>query len=201
MDAQRPGTLPAPRPDKVTRELLPSGLRLTYRWFGGKFIALAFFCLFWDGFIVFWYAGATAGMDFSRGFAGVDRFHLVFLLFPLIHVGVGIGMTYYVLCGFVNRTVIDVSGRELRIQSGPLPWRGNSTTLPSQIAQLYREEIAHHGKNGTTYTYQLAAALKDGKKLKLVSGLHEADQALFLEQEIERHLGIRDQPVAGEMRK
>ena len=195
------GTLPAPMPEKVTREVLPSGLRLTYRWFSPAAWFLALFCLFWDGFLVFWYAGATTGVDWSKGLDAVAGPQLMFLLFPLIHVAVGVGLTYFTVCSFVNRTVIDVSPREISVRIGPLPWRGNRSVAPMQIAQIYREEIVRQTKNGQSITYELSAVLKDGKKLKLLSGLHGADQALYLEQEIERHLGIRDQAVAGEMRK
>jgi hypothetical protein len=193
--------LPAPMPEKITRELLPSGLRLTWRWYSIAAWGLAFFCVFWDGFLVFWYAGATAGIDVSQGFEGLRGPQLMMLLFPLLHVGVGLGITYFTACKFLNRTVVDVSPREIRVTIGPLPWPGNRSVAPLQVAQVYREEIVRNTKNGQTVTYSVSAALKDGKKLKLLSGLDTADQALFLEQEIERHLGIRDQPVAGEMRK
>jgi hypothetical protein len=188
-------------PEKITRELLPSGLRLTWRWYSMAAWGLAFFCVFWDGFLVFWYAGATAGIDVSQGFEGLRGPQLMMLLFPLLHVGVGLGITYFTACKFLNRTVVDVSPREIRVTIGPLPWPGNRSVAPLQVAQVYREEIVRNTKNGQTVTYSVSAALKDGKKLKLLSGLDTADQALFLEQEIERHLGIRDQPVAGEMRK
>lgn len=196
------GTLPAPMPERITREVLPSGLRLSYRWLSPAAYFLVFFCVFWNGFLVAWYAGATAGLDWSKGFgAALAGPQAMMLLFPLIHVAVGVGLTYYTVCCFVNRTVIDVSPREISVRIGPLPWRGNRTVAPTQVAQIYREEVVRHTKNGQSISYHVSAALKDGKKLKLLSGLSAADQALYLEQEIERHLGIRDQPVAGEMRK
>jgi len=195
------GTLPVPMPERITREVLPSGLRLTWRWMSPAAYFLVFFCVFWDGFLVFWYATATSDVDWSQGAEALAGPRLMMLLFPLLHVAAGIGITYFTVCKFVNRTVVDVSPRELVVRIEPLPWPGKRAVAPLQIAQIYREEVVRHGKNGTTITYQLSAALKDGKKLKLLSGLEAADQALYLEQEIERHLGIRDQPVAGEMRK
>ena len=182
-------------PDRITRELLPTGLRLTYRWFGWRFAFLALFCVFWDGFLVNWY------LQLDRAAGANQELPLMFTLFPLIHVAVGVGLTYYTLCGFVNRTTVDVSRQEIRVRVGPLPWFGSRRVAPMQIAQVYREEIVRQGKNGAHTSYQLSAALKDGKKLKLLSGLDTADLAPFLEQEIERHLGIRDQAVVGEMRK
>jgi hypothetical protein len=40
---------------------------------------------------------------------------------------------------------------------------------------------------------------QDEKKIVLVSGLTEGYQALFIEQQIEEHLGIEHRPVPGEM--
>jgi hypothetical protein len=37
------------------------------------------------------------------------------------------------------------------------------------------------------------------KSCRAVSGLAEIEQALFIEQEVERHLGLRDRPMAGEV--
>lgn len=195
------GVLPAPMPERVTRELLPTGLRLTYRWFKPAAWFMLFFCVFWNGFLVFWYSAATADVDWSKGLDTVAGPNLLFLLFPLLHVAAGIGMTYFTACLFVNSTMVDVSPREIGVRIGPLPWPGNRTVAPALVAQIYREEIVRHTKNGTQISYQLSVALKDGKKLKLLSGIHAADQALYLEQEIEQHLGIRDQAVVGEMRK
>lgn len=193
--------LNAPMPEKITREVLPDGVRFTYRWFGPKHVFLLFFCIAWIGFLVFWYRQATAGIDWSGGPAAIESSRLTMLLFPLLHVGVGAGLAYYTLCGFLNRTCVDISRQEIRIRLGPLPWFGSRTVPALQVAQVYREEIVRHHKNGSSTHYQLSAVLKDNRKLKLLSGVEAADMALYLEQEIERHLGIRDQAVAGEMRK
>ncbi len=195
------GTLHAPMPDRITREVLPSGLRLTYTWFTPAAWFLLVFCVLWNGFLVMWYSKAGSIIDWSKGLDALAGPEAMFVLFPLLHVAAGIGITWFTACSFVNRTMIDVSPREIRVRIGPVPWPGNRAVAPAQVAQVYREEIVRHTKNGQSITYQLSVALKDGKKLKLVSGVNAADQALYLEQEIERHLGIRDQAVVGEMRK
>ncbi len=40
---------------------------------------------------------------------------------------------------------------------------------------------------------------RDGRKVKLTSDLESSEEALYLEQAIERALGIKDQPVRGEI--
>ena len=41
---------------------------------------------------------------------------------------------------------------------------------------------------------------RDGLRHKLISGLSEPEQALYLEQVIEQRLGLPDRPVAGEFK-
>ena len=42
------------------------------------------------------------------------------------------------------------------------------------------------------------ALMKDGRKVVLVSFLHDPDEARFIEHKLETHLGIADEPVEGE---
>lgn len=83
-----------PMPKGFTVDDLGGQLKITRRWFGPKIIALAFFALFWDGFMVVWYGIALWNQIWFMA------------LFGLLHLAVGLGITYYVLAGFVNRTFI-----------------------------------------------------------------------------------------------
>ena len=183
-------TLPAPMPGNVTVDNHGTGLTLSYRWFSYKFIFLVFFCIFWDGFLVFWYSQALSG-----------NAPLMMILFPLLHVGVGVGLTYYTVAGFVNRTIVDVTREGITIHHAPLPWPGNKTVPAFEITQLYREEVISRSNRGTNVRYRLSAISRDNKKIKLISGIDAADVALFLEQEIEKWLNIKNVPVTGEMPK
>ena len=51
----------------------------------------------------------------------------------------------------------------------------------------------------TVHRGEVHALLGSGVRRKLLTGLEELDQALFVEQEIEAALGIRDRPMAGEV--
>lgn len=62
---------------------------MSFRWFQWTFVFLVFFCIAWDGFLLFWY-GAALGI----GFLGDDAEPvLIMMLFPLLHVAVGTGLT------------------------------------------------------------------------------------------------------------
>lgn len=177
-----------PTPKGYTVENFGSELEISRRWFTPAILFLVFFCVLWDGFLVFWY-----GIAFSQ-----DDVPWIMILFPTLHLAVGVGLTYFVLCCFVNRTRIKVSMGQLTVRHGPLPWPGNYTLNSADVEQLYCQSKFHQGKHGGRYTYEVQALLHDGTKQKLVSGLDDSDQAIFIEQQLEDHLRIEDRRVPGE---
>ncbi len=60
-----------------------------------------------------------------------------------------------------------------------------------------REKISQ-GKNGASYRYAVLVVLQ-GRREVLLKGLENVEQALYIEQEMERFLKINDTPVAGEI--
>lgn len=182
----------APRPDHLHETRDERGLVLTYRWFSVAHVVLALFCVFWVGFLAFWYSTAL-----SRN-AGLAN---PMLWFPLLHVAVGLGLTYSALAGFVNRTDVVVGAGEITVRHGPLPWPGGKTVPSSEIVQLYREERASQTRNGRSVRYELNAMAGDGHKVRLLVRVPGPDVALYLEHVIERELGLADRRVPGEMRK
>jgi hypothetical protein len=126
---------------------------------------------------------------------------LIMLVFPVLHVAIGVSLTYYTLAGFYNRTFISVGRGSLRIEHRPIPWFGNRTLQASEIAQLYTEQITTSGKNGPRISYQLNAVSQENRKIKLLTGMDSPDSARFIERQVEDWLGIRDRRVEGEMPK
>jgi hypothetical protein len=181
-------TVEMPRGYKL--ENAGADLVITRRWLSWKYLALLGFCVFWDGFLIVWYFIA-----FTKGGP------LVMKLFPVIHVGVGVFLTYTTLAGFLNSTKITVNTAEIGVSHYPLPWPGNRVVQRTEIEQLFCEEKLNRSRNGASYAYNLSAVLAGGRRLKLVAGLDTPENALFLEQKIEGFLGIADRPVAGEMRQ
>lgn len=184
--------LEAPRPERVVETRDERGLTLTYRWFTPAHLFMLFFCIFWDGFLVFWY-----GIALTRGAGPTD----VMLWFPLLHVAVGVGLTYSTLAGFLNRTSLVVGNGELVVRHGPIPWFGNRTVSSTDLRQVYREETLSHSRRGRRASYHLSAVTLDNRKLRVLSNVPGADVALYVEQALERALGLEDRKVAGEMPK
>jgi hypothetical protein len=67
------------------------------------------------------------------------------------------------------------------------------------VKQLYSKEKISRGRNSTTTTYEVHAVTHTGKNVKLLSGLESSEQALYIEQEIERYFRIEDAPVKGQI--
>ncbi len=188
-------TMKVPMPASITVEQMGRQLRITRKWYNASYIFLAFFCTLWDGFLIIWYSAAIAAFLKNPGSAAI------MCLFPLIHVAVGVGLTYSTIAGFLNKTFIDVNDYELSISHAPVPWTGAQKITSAQLEQLYCQEHISRGKNGITRTYSVNAILKgDNRKVTLLSGLSEPEQALFIEQEVETHLNITDRHVPGEMK-
>lgn len=163
----------------------PRYLQIRRRWYHPLYWFLAVFALFWNLFLVGFYS--NMGSDAP----------LMAKLFPLLHVGVGIGISYYALAGFLNRTDIFVSLATIEIKHSPLPWPGKLRLKATDLKQLYSKEKVRHHRNSTSVSYEVHALNKSGSSKKLLSGLDSSEQALFIESEIEKYLKIKDQPVKG----
>jgi hypothetical protein len=185
-DAREP--IPVPLPAKVHVEARGRDLTIVRRWFSWVYIFLAFFCVVWNGMLLFFYSLIFA----------VDG-PLVIKLFPILHVAVGLGLSYTTIAGFLNRTTFRVERDHLTVRHGPVPWKGNLDVPTTSLEQIFCTEQISRGRNGTTIRYGVEAVLRDGRHLKLATGLEAREQALFIEQTLEKHLGIQDRRVRSEM--
>jgi hypothetical protein len=177
-----------PQPPRMKLEEWGRTLRISWRWFAWSYVALAGFCVFWDGFLIFWYSIAFA-----------NHGPLMMKLFPALHLAVGVSLTYSVLTGFLNRTVVEVNDTGLSIWHGPLPWWGNRQVPKSQIEQLFCEKTwPRTNQNQPGPQYQLCATMGQGNTLRLLGGFRHLGEPRFLEQQIEKRLGIKPLAVVGE---
>jgi hypothetical protein len=157
-----------------------------WRWRGAKSFALVIPALSWNVMMLFLFSGRMGRVPPSAA----------------VHVLVGVGLAVLAAVHLVNRTRVSLSGASLVVRSEPIPWFGNRSVPRSELVQLFVREVRHRTKNGKLHlTYDLIAKRASGKKeLPLVRGLGPA-QALWLEQELERRMGIVDQPVPGEVNR
>jgi len=119
-------------------------------------------------------------------------------VFPIGHLGVGIGITYYLFALYLNRTEITVSSGELEVRTRPVPWRGNKSVRVSDISHLYISEKSDTDSYGkVSRSFELHMIDQMNKQAPLVKGLESAQEALYLEKRLEEILKITSEPVAG----
>ncbi len=178
-----------PKPNRVeVRRGKNDSLELRYRWFSWKVFPMAFFAIFWDGFLCLWYMIALSSSSVNW----------IMVLFPILHLAIGIGITYYVIASFLNTTTITVDKQWFKVQHDPVPWPGEVKAPVGNIEQFYCQQRIKTSRDSTTVTYKLNAVMKDGTKKELLSNLDAPEIAGYMEQVVEKFLGIEDRRIQGE---
>lgn len=152
------------RPSGVTIEHgVGNDVLIRRTWFRPMFIFLLFFAIAWDGFLVFWYSMAL----FEKN---AGEFQWVAMLFPICHVAVGIGITYYTIAGFLNRSEISISQHGLQIRHRPIPWRGNRELRRDEIHEIELEfSVAENSNTGLQMV--VSAHHVDGRQIVLLNNV------------------------------
>ena len=122
------------------------------------------------------------------------------LLFISLHLAVGLGLLWYTLAVYFNRTSLSISKRSLRVRSLPirLPTFRSKDLDVEAIQQLYVSKYTASTTNGVpNYAYALYAVMKDGTKVSLLRGMNRETQR-YIEKEIEGFLGIPNKGVKDE---
>ncbi len=179
----------APMPSRFRVDDDGERARISWRWFKTSHLVMLFFSIGWDSFFVFLYYSVLSEADIS----------LAVIFFSLGHVAVGLALTYASLGNLMNRTTVEVSRDHLRIRHGPLPWVGNLDAVGRKYTQLYGVEKTSGGEDNKTLVYDLKAMERSGKTVTLITELSHRDQVVYLEQTLERCLGIEDAPIEGEV--
>lgn len=159
-------------------------LLLVRKWFQPQAIMLLIFGAVWNSFLFFWYAGAAS--------SGAPW---IFYVFPLAHVAAGVAIIYGGLTGLLNRTTVRVANGRLTVRHGPIPAFGNRDIAVSDLLQLYT--VTKTGSKGSK-THELHALPSFGPTIKLMSGLTDMQQAVYVERTVEDHLRIEDDPSANQ---
>ncbi len=167
-------------------------LTLSMGWFSAQTLFMAMFAVFWNGFLLVWYAIGITG--FLAGESGM----IIMLLFPVLHVAAGFYVGYTAICGFVNSTTISVDRTGIEVVHGPLPWPGNVSLQAQDVDQLYVVPRVITGKNSTRTVYDLKAVDRGGSEITVLRTLEDDRAALFMERRIEQWLGIEDRRIAGQ---
>lgn len=158
------------------------------KWFSLTTIPLVFFCIFWDGFLVSWYLKAFSFKNPP----------IMPIIFPLLHLAVGIGMTYTAAASLLNKTWIKMGIGRFIVRHGPIPFLRNFELTNSEIKQLFVKHRLRRLRGSVESLYTLMLRPRNGKDIKVTKDFLSAVDAVAFERVIEKTLGIRDEPVPGE---
>lgn len=178
---------PISLPTNLTVERKFDYLRICRQWLSKKSIAIIIFAIGWDYFTI------SALIKFSNAEPADSGSIKIITILTLVAVGV----TYFAIATLANRTQITISRKQLIIKHSPIPWFGNKRIAANELSQLFVFERASNHNTDDQYTppsFGLRAITKRGKNLLLLTNLDQ-EQALYLEQEIEHYLAIKDKPV------
>jgi len=179
--AVKPERLEVALPEKFKVRRGPGSMEI--RWpVGGLF----------HGFVLTIMAGAIGYMALDTG------------LWPLL--GLSVGVLYFAAVRTFNEHRIRIDNARLNVVQGPLPWMGKRKLDTSDIVQLYASEYETRVETGdkedhrvqVNKLYRLSANTGENRRITILKGLHDPLQVLWLEQEIERLLNIKNKPMAGE---
>lgn len=174
-------------PNKMEFHDHGSHVEIVRKWFGWKTLLLTAFVAIWDGATVILIRDLRTDPDPTG------------ILLSLVFLLTAVGITYWTLAAWLNRTHISVSHGKITVRHQPIPFFGNKEIAASDVEQLYTREIISHDDEGTTVTYEVHVKTHSPRITILIRYLEDFNQALFIEQEIEKHLGIADMPVEGEL--
>lgn len=166
-------------------------LDMEYKWYSGKAWLLGGMAVFWNSLLLIIGGGMVASGTFAP------------LLFLSFHALAGFFLGYSALANFMNKSKLKIKDGQLKIEHGPIPWRGNKLLKAADIEQVYVTQKVHKSDKGaTSYSYQVRAnvAGKRGVKLLNIQNIRQPEDARVIERHIEDHLGIEDQKVIGEFR-
>jgi len=116
----------------------------------GAAIPALFFCLFWDGFLAFWYWKAI-----QSGTPGM-------MLFPVLHLAAGVYITHAMLVGMFNVRTLRIADGRVTYRSGPIPLAGKLDVRVDEIESFTSVE-----QSGRTTTWAVAANLTRGAQKKI----------------------------------
>ncbi len=189
--AQRPGFMPRPPvalPERMSLEQTPRGLVITRLWWHPGALVLGPVMILWSWMLF-------------RSFSDLRASHAGSVIVPAVAMGGALALCYYALARIINRTRIEVSQSGVTVSHGPLPWAGWRQIHAGQIDQLYCKEHLRRTRSGVTTLYEVWAALTTGQQSRLVRCGLQPEQALYIEQQIEQHLDLKDRAMPGEYRR
>lgn len=171
---------------------LNSQLEIDIKWRSSMNKFLVFFAVCWNAIMFVIVISIMSSGNF-------------FDLLPVsIHLAVGIGLIYYIIAMYFNTSKVMVNTRYLTIKHEPIkiPFYKGHDIRSDDIEQVYVDEyVSSRSNKRPNYAFRVNVLLKDQqyKPIVILKGFKYPEQALYVEQEVERFLRIEDRKVKGEI--
>ncbi len=173
-------------PECLTSTQDAGGLHLIYRWRKTRLSVPLLVVALVNMLVIWWLVDAFHQQRLEQAAVG-----LVFLVVGICAIGCLLRMLF-------NRTHIRITMNQLMVRQELLFPAGRRSMPREQIKQVYVVQ-SNYGKGKHMHMrYGVQAALYDYPDMVLVENLGDPHDALYIEQQVERYLNIRDVRVAGE---
>jgi hypothetical protein len=167
------------KPSNITCEQEGLDTVITRKRFNPFAWTVLVFYIVCDVSIWFWHPAISA-----------DEGDLLASFAPILHGVIGLGLTYGMISLFMNRTVMRVGQRQLRVRHGPMPSRGNQILDAREITRFYvKDRVEHRNALSTSVAFELWATMSDRPLKKLIGVMRDRKQAEFLQQALEKTPG------------
>ena len=179
--------LPCPRGLSISET--DYDLTIARKWFSGNTIVSGIAAAVWCKFSV----------DLAQ--SAVQSPRLKEAVIALSFLCVGAYLVYHTVAHLLNTTRIAVGRGLLSVRTGPIPWRGNVSIQSRDVVQVFCEEYVSKSHKARRYArnYTVYAIAQDHARIKLVKNLLSKEEALYIEERVERFLKIEDKKVKGEV--
>jgi hypothetical protein len=172
------GAVEAPGATAWPSQVRDEGDALVQRWFSCASLFLIPFALFWNG--ITWTVMTAVLL--------APEIPLVFRLFPLLHVAVGMALAYAAAALVVNTTRVEVRGGRLSTTTGPLPWPTASRLREARPIDLTIQPKEHR-VNGAPMVKWSVVATVEGGAVEVIADLGSAAEAEAVRTWLRRRLG------------
>lgn len=185
-----------PIPNRFSYQKTHNGLVVSYRWLSPLVLFLVPFALFWNLFQVLWYSTnlgygpkirallSELGVAESqlKMFPETSDVNMMFVLFGIPFLLIGIGQIWYVLCLLFNTSYIEATHSEIRVAHRPFFWIGQKTVKASEVDRFWMKEAEQETEDGKKTVYSLNYIDRNNRDHTLMKSLREPLEGLFLKE-------------------
>ena len=184
-DAQSSPALRIAVPVNVQLEQRGKDLHISYRMWGAAVRNTVIQAIFWDIVAIGWILVA------------LSEDNIVMSLWSAAFVFLALSLTYRALVNSLNHTSLIINPQEILVRQGPVPVWGGTLRLDRRgVEQVWcTQRLAYLVNKTPIYVFPIMLRLKGGRELSLIGNVPDLQQALYLEQQIEKAWAIADEPV------